>query len=90
MSALGTFILAMLMHPQIQAKAQNELDSVVGEGHLPSFDDENSLPYISAIVKECLRWQVVSALAIPHTLTADDEYKGYHLPQGAVIVPNIW
>ncbi|KAJ3553128.1 hypothetical protein NM688_g3784 [Phlebia brevispora] len=54
-SSLGTFILAMLFHPEVQKRAQAELDRVVGQDRLPTFDDEQSLPYISAIVKEVLR-----------------------------------
>lgn len=49
----------MVMHPEVQAKAQEELDNVLGEGALPDFQDEDSLPYISAVVKEVIRWQTV-------------------------------
>lgn len=50
----------MLINPQVQAKAHAELDSVVGVGQLPKYGDEATLPYISAIVKEILRWQPVT------------------------------
>ncbi|KAJ7251350.1 cytochrome P450, partial [Mycena rebaudengoi] len=56
-AALGTFILVMLANPDAQKRAQEEIDAVVHEGHLPSFDDEESLPYVSAPVKEVLRWK---------------------------------
>jgi cytochrome P450 len=61
-SALGTFILAMLYNPEAQKKAQAEIDSVVQKGHLPDFDDEKSLPYVSAVVKEVLRWRAVAPI----------------------------
>jgi cytochrome P450 len=61
-SALGTFILGMLMNPEAQKKAQAEIDSVVGVGHLPGFADEALLPYVSAIVKEALRWRNVTPM----------------------------
>jgi hypothetical protein len=51
-----TFILAMLIHPGIQEKAQREVDSVVGYDRLPEFSDIPNLPYMSAIVKEVLRF----------------------------------
>ena len=51
------FVVAMLLNPHAQAAAQAELDAVLVEGHLPDFEDMPSLPYISAIVKEVLRWK---------------------------------
>ena len=35
-----------------------------------------SLPYIDAIIQETLRWQLISPLAVPHVVNADDEYEG--------------
>jgi len=46
----------MICHPEIQDKAQAELDRVVGKGQLPDYSDEAALPYISALVKETLRY----------------------------------
>ena len=54
MSAIHTFFLAMVCFPEIQKKAQAELDRVV-VGRLPDFGDVDELPYLSAIVKEVLR-----------------------------------
>jgi cytochrome P450 len=45
----------MLEYPEIQKAAQSELDTVLGTGHLPSFNDKENLPYINAICKELLR-----------------------------------
>jgi len=45
----------MLCFPDPQLKAQEELDRVLG-GRLPDFNDESELPYISALVREVLRW----------------------------------
>ena len=50
------WILArMVLHPEIQAKAQCEIDSVVGSGCSVTDDDLPNLPYVRAIVKETLR-----------------------------------
>lgn len=53
-AAMNTFILAMVCYPEVQAKAQEEIDRVLGAGHLPNFADEPSLPYVAAVVKEVL------------------------------------
>ena len=46
----------MAMYPDVQRKAQEELDRVVGTERLPTFEDRSELPYVNAIVKECLRY----------------------------------
>lgn len=55
MSTLASFFLAIVTHPEVQVKAQEELDRVVGQARLPDFSDRISLPYVNAIVKEVLR-----------------------------------
>lgn len=52
----------MTLHPEIQKKAQAEIDSVVGNDRLPSLSDRGSLPYTEAIVLELLRWNPVTPL----------------------------
>ncbi|KAF7368570.1 Cytochrome P450 [Mycena venus] len=89
-SALGTFVLAMLTNPTAQKKAQAEIDSFTGGRHLPSFEDEASLPYVSALVKEVMRWENVTPFAVPRLLTTEDEYRGYRLPAGSLVVGNAW
>ncbi|KAF7981481.1 hypothetical protein HWV62_33529 [Athelia sp. TMB] len=86
----NVFILAMFMHPEVQAKAQAELDAVIGRAQLPTFADRESLPYVMAIVKETLRWEGVASIAVPRQLRKDDHYKGYFVPKGSIILPNSW
>ena len=48
-------ILAMALYPEIQRKAQEELDSVIGN-RLPTVADRDSTPYLNALIREVLRW----------------------------------
>ncbi|PPQ69644.1 hypothetical protein CVT24_001217 [Panaeolus cyanescens] len=89
-SAVTTFFLAMVMHPEVMDKAQKEIDSVVGLDRLPTFSDRGSLPYICAIIKEILRWRVVTPLGLAHCVSEDDEYEGYFIPKGTIVMGNIW
>ncbi|KAJ7238158.1 cytochrome P450 [Mycena rebaudengoi] len=89
-SSALTFILAMLHTPEVQKKAQDELDRVVGPDRLPTFTDKKSLPYISAILKESLRWESVIPLGVPHRVMKDDTYQGYSIPAGTIIIANQW
>ena len=49
----------MALYPEVQKKAQAEIDAVVGPTRLPDFHDRPSLPYINAVVKESSRWNLV-------------------------------
>ncbi|EGN99175.1 hypothetical protein SERLA73DRAFT_182045, partial [Serpula lacrymans var. lacrymans S7.3] len=80
----------MIQNPQVQAKAQSEIDTMVGHNRLPSFDDRPSLPYIDAVLRETLRWHPVAPLGIAHAVSNDDIYEGYHLPKGATVIANAW
>lgn len=48
----------MVMYPEVQARAHEEIDRIIGPHRLPNFDDRPLLPYVNAIIKECLRWGV--------------------------------
>ncbi|KAJ3543083.1 hypothetical protein NM688_g5901 [Phlebia brevispora] len=62
-AALSYFVLAMTLYPEAQAKAQEELDRVIGCDRLPQVSDRPSLPYVDALMKEVLRWHPVVPLA---------------------------
>ena len=52
----------MVLNPEVQKKAQGELDTVLGGTRLPAFADKEALPYVNALVKEVLRWHPVVPL----------------------------
>ena len=99
----------MALYPEVQKKAQAEIDAVVGQNRLPDFHDRPSLSYINAIVKESSRWNLVVPLGrsffiiiiiistiltsiegIPHMSTTDDEYNGFYIPKGTIMMCNAW
>ena len=82
--------MAMSLHPEVLKNAQAELDAVVGPHRLPDFGDKEELVYINAIATESLRWHNGVPLCLAHCTTADDEFHGYFIPAGTVILPNIW
>jgi len=79
-------ILAAVLHPAIVKKAQVELDNIVGPDRLPTFKDKDRLPYVAAFVKEVLRWRPLLLCGMPHATTEEDEYMGYRIPKGAVVM----
>ena len=80
----------MAVRPEIQKRAQKEIDQLLGGERLPTLSDQDDLPYISAMVKEIYRWHVPLPISIPKLLREDDVYKGYLLPKGAIVMENVW
>lgn len=80
----------MLLYPDIQKKAQEELKNVVGMNAFPSFDDRKNLPYIEALLKEVLRWHPVAPMGVPHMLKEDDIIGEYFVPKGTIVMGNVW
>ncbi|KAL4929386.1 cytochrome P450 [Aspergillus undulatus] len=89
-NAMQSFVLAMCHYPEWQRRLQEEVDNVVGSSRVPGFEDTPRLPLVRAVVIEVFRWRPVVAGSIPHRLTQDDSYKGYHIPKGSFIHGNQW
>ncbi|KAI0351930.1 cytochrome P450 [Trametes cingulata] len=89
-TAIHLFFLIMATRTEAQERAQAELDAVVGPDRLPAFSDRSSLPFVNALIKEVLRWHVISPIGVAHRSAEDDEYGGYLIPAGSVLIPNVW
>ncbi|KIY48547.1 cytochrome P450 [Fistulina hepatica ATCC 64428] len=63
-TTLSIFVIMMVLHPDIQRKAQTELDKVTEGTRLPNFEDHGALPYIDCIVQELLRFHPVLPLGM--------------------------
>nr|BED42923.1 cytochrome P450 monooxygenase [Trametes versicolor] len=90
LTTMSHFILAMVKYPAAMRKAQAEIDALTGGRRLPSPDDRAALPYVEAVLRECLRWTAPVPLGLPHRLMEDDVYQGRTIPEGTLIFANIW
>ncbi|KAL0569906.1 hypothetical protein V5O48_012052 [Marasmius crinis-equi] len=89
-AVIETFFLAIAMHPDVQAKARNELELVVGKGRVPGYEERPNLPYIEAIIREVFRWVPPVPLSVPRAAFVDDVFDDYYIPKGAMVLSNIW
>ncbi|KAL6304972.1 cytochrome P450 [Sparassis latifolia] len=89
-SAMQSFVLFMLSHPHVLQRAREEIDRVVGPDRMPSFEDEEQLPYLIACIKETLRRRAPTIMGIPHSADEDDVYKDYFIPKGSTVIGNVW
>ncbi|KIL57118.1 hypothetical protein M378DRAFT_16464 [Amanita muscaria Koide BX008] len=85
-----SFILLMTLHPDVQKRAQEEIDRVVGKDRLPTIGDQDNLVYVGALIKEVLRFAPVAPLGLPHRAMDEDTYMGHRIPRGATVIANIW
>ena len=70
-SAILSALLAIVLRPDLQARAQAELDAATGRERLPTFEDRPRLPFVDALCKETQRWRPVTPLG---ALIAIDDY----------------
>ena len=70
-AALGAYFLAMVLHPDVQRQAQEEIDRVVGNDRLPMVSDLDKLQYLNAVLKEVMRWHSVACLSSSESIRCD-------------------
>jgi cytochrome P450 len=68
-STLTSFMQAMLAFPEVQRKAQAEIDAVIGISRIPDWSDYRKLPYVAQVLKETMRWRPTAPLGVPHVLS---------------------
>lgn len=86
-SSINAFFLAMTLHPEAQAKAQAEIDDVVGTDRLPTAADRENLPYVNALFLEVLRWNNVAPLGMFQPLSSP--CSGLHKSHGCSILTGV-
>ena len=80
----------MIMFPDVQRKAQEEIDRVIGPSRLPTIEDKDKLPYVNAVIFETMRWNPVIPLGLAHCNVKDDVYRGMRIPKNTTILANVW
>ncbi|KAF5473334.1 hypothetical protein F2P56_009952 [Juglans regia] len=79
----------LINHPDVMAKARQEIDMVIGKSKLVEESDIANLPYIQAIVKETLRLHPTGPLVV-RECTEDCIIAGYEIPAKTRLFVNVW
>lgn len=87
---MAAWFIAMALFPEVQRKAQEEIDRVTGGNRLPGYQDREGLPYINAMVKEAVRWHSVVPMNLAHVSIQDGSAEGYVIPKGSQVLTNLW
>uniref|UniRef100_A0A7I4FFA2 Uncharacterized protein n=1 Tax=Physcomitrium patens TaxID=3218 RepID=A0A7I4FFA2_PHYPA len=83
-------IAELVRNPDVQVKAQQELDQVVGQDRVVTEADFSQLPYLQAVAKEALRLHPPTPLMLPHKATETVKIGGYDVPKGTVVHCNVY
>ncbi|XP_066279252.1 cytochrome P450 2U1-like [Branchiostoma lanceolatum] len=83
-------LLYMILHPDIQGKVQQEIDSVLGPNQEPSMGHRSQMPYTEAALTEVSRLATITPFTIPHGTSSDTTFRGYNIPEDTLVAVNIW
>nr|XP_035145786.2 cytochrome P450 2W1 isoform X1 [Callithrix jacchus] len=79
--------LLMGRHLDVQGRVQEELDRVLGPGRPPRLEDQQELPYTSAVLHEVQRF-ITLLPHVPRCTTVDTKLGSFLLPkQGTPVIP---
>ena len=79
-------LIMLANHPSIQARLQEEIDSVVPRDRLPCLEDKSKLPYVEATMMELMRIKTIAPLALIHHTLRDTQVGGYFIPANTRVI----
>ncbi|XP_004087619.2 cytochrome P450 2C19 isoform X3 [Nomascus leucogenys] len=82
-------LLLLLKHPEVTAKAQEEIERVIGRNRSPCMQDRGHMPYTDAVVHEVQRYIDLIPTNLPHAVTCDVKFRNYLIPKGTTILTSL-
>ncbi|KAL0896349.1 hypothetical protein Bca101_080310 [Brassica carinata] len=89
-STLEWAMAELLNNPKSLARAQAEIDCVIGQNGMVQESDISHLPYLQAVVKETFRLHPAAPFLVPRKAEADVEVLGYIVPKDTQVLVNVW
>jgi cytochrome P450 len=95
-ATLSSTILALVAYPHILSTLQSELDAILPisspSARSPTLSDreQGTLPYLTALITETLRWRPATPFGIPHATSEADSYNGFYIPPKTTVIANSW
>ncbi|XP_054975005.1 cytochrome P450 2C5-like isoform X3 [Sorex araneus] len=82
-------LLLLLKHPDVTAKAREEIERVIGRHRSPCMQDRSNMPYMDALVHEVQRFIDIAPNGLPHAVTRDVTFRNYFIPNGTTILTSL-
>ncbi|XP_077024761.1 cytochrome P450 2D17-like [Tamandua tetradactyla] len=79
-------LLLMILHPDVQSRVHEEIDSVIGRGRRPEMADQERMPFTTAVVHEVQRFGDIIPLGLPHMTSRDSKIQGFFIPKGTTLI----
>nr|XP_056701878.1 cytochrome P450 2D14-like [Euleptes europaea] len=78
-------LLKMVLHPEVQKRAHEEIDEVLGRDKTPMMEDQPKMPYTNAVIHEIQRCADIASFAFPYITRQDVEVGKFIIPKRTVI-----
>ena len=88
-STLYSLLGILVNHPSVQDQAYSEIVQVIGKRH-PNIEDRQNMPFVEAIILEAHRYLSFLPVLVPHYCPSTSELNGYIIPEGTMILANVW
>ncbi|XP_026669976.1 methyl farnesoate epoxidase-like isoform X2 [Ceratina calcarata] len=85
---LGFCFLYLVLFPDVQRKAHEEIDKIIGRSRPPTLEDRTRMTYMNAIVLESLRMFMGRTLNVPHRALRDTKILGHKIPKDTMLIAN--
>uniref|UniRef100_A0A8C7DSI6 Uncharacterized protein n=1 Tax=Naja naja TaxID=35670 RepID=A0A8C7DSI6_NAJNA len=82
-------LLYMVLYPDIQAKVQQEIDTLLTPGQSVCYEDRKKLPYTNAVVHEIQRFSNIISIGMPRYCLRDTKIRKFVIRKGTTIFPNM-
>ncbi|CAF1873376.1 BnaC04g50280D [Brassica napus] len=89
-STLEWAMAELLNNPKSLARAQTEMDCVIGQNGIVQEADISHLPYLQAVVKETFRLHPAAPFLVPRKAEADVKVLGFMVPKDTQVLVNVW
>ncbi|KAL8575270.1 hypothetical protein ACOMHN_001815 [Nucella lapillus] len=86
-NALLWVLLYLIHFPRVQNECFRQIRDVLGLTTQPTARHRLKLPYVEATILETLRIADIGATGLQHGVSRDVEFRGFRIPQGAIVVP---
>ncbi|XP_015121196.1 probable cytochrome P450 303a1 [Diachasma alloeum] len=86
--ALNFCFLYLVLYPEVQRKAQEEIDREIGRDRFPCLSDRPRMTYVNAITLESIRMFMGRTMNIPHRALKDTYIMGYRIPKDTMLAAN--
>ncbi|KAB0792123.1 hypothetical protein PPYR_14084 [Photinus pyralis] len=87
--ALAFAFLYLTLNPDIQTRAQEEIDAVLGRHRLPTLEDRSRLKYVECVVLESIRMFADLGFSLPYRTLKDTHLNGYFIPKDTIIIGSL-